>query len=285
MQCVIRSQIPQLTIRFRDYLRGKYHIELRLREERLSSGETEFCGDFDETSPQFTLVAEEANLFIQNPLAERYQQASWENGDTRTLRYVKVKEQPDPHHYWSRWNNIKFTIFITALCAIIFLLEELGYDQQIMAYAHYPIYWGDETEYWRYFSHAFVHLSPLHILFNLSWWWIFGGAIERHFGSLKLIGLFLIAALISGITQNWASGPLFFGLSGVVYAVMGFVFALDKFGATQGTVLPKGFFTMLIVGIALGFASPLIGIKMGNAAHISGLIVGLILGFLQAKVR
>ena len=283
MQCVIRSHSSKLTIGFRDYLRGKYGLELHLSKEILSDGTVEFCGYFDDNAPAFLLVKKEVDLFLQNPFDERYQQASWENGDTKTVQYSMHK--PSLSRYLLIWNSAKVTVLVTALCTLIFAFEWLGYDQQIMIFTHYPAYLGEETEYWRYISHVFVHLSPLHILFNLSWWWIFGGAIERHLGSLKLIGLFLTAALISGIAQNWASGPAFFGLSGVVYAVMGFVFAVDKFGATQGTVLPKGFFTMLIVGIALGFASPLIGIKMGNAAHISGLIVGLILGFLQAKVR
>ncbi len=40
---------------------------------------------------------------------------------------------------------------------------------------------------------------------------------------------------------------------------------------------------MLLVGIGFGFISPLIDIQMGNSAHISGLVVGLAYGFLQAK--
>ena len=40
---------------------------------------------------------------------------------------------------------------------------------------------------------------------------------------------------------------------------------------------------MLIVGIILGFVSPLIDIEMGNAAHIAGLISGLLFGFFQTK--
>lgn len=40
---------------------------------------------------------------------------------------------------------------------------------------------------------------------------------------------------------------------------------------------------MLLVGIALGFISPLFGVEMGNAAHISGLIVGLIWDLLIAN--
>ncbi len=40
---------------------------------------------------------------------------------------------------------------------------------------------------------------------------------------------------------------------------------------------------MLIVGIVSGFISPLFGVEMGNTAHITGLIVGLLLGWATIK--
>lgn len=148
---------------------------------------------------------------------------------------------------------------------------------------HYPAYPEQEGQIWRYVTHSLVHLSLWHIAFNLLWWWIFADMIERKFGSGKLILLYLLSAVISGVAQNFASGPAFFGLSGVVYAVLGFVFGVDRFGKSEPFNLPQGFFNMLLVGIGFGFISPLIDIQMGNSAHISGLIVGLAYGFLQAK--
>jgi membrane associated rhomboid family serine protease len=37
-----------------------------------------------------------------------------------------------------------------------------------------------EFEVWRYFSHALMHFSLMHILFNLLWWWYLGGAVEKR---------------------------------------------------------------------------------------------------------
>lgn len=34
-------------------------------------------------------------------------------------------------------------------------------------------------EFWRYFTHALMHFSLMHILFNLLWWWYLGGAVEN----------------------------------------------------------------------------------------------------------
>ncbi|WP_439327950.1 rhomboid family intramembrane serine protease [Lonepinella sp. BR2357] len=185
-----------------------------------------------------------------------------------------------------RSHPAKFTLFITALCVILYAISNtLDMESEVLLNAtHFPAEPVEQQDYWRYLTHTLMHLSVAHIGFNLAWWWLFGGAIEKTFGSLTLILLYLIAGVGSGLAQNWASGPWFFGLSGVVYAVMGFVFCVDKFGQHRQFDLPEGFFSMLLVGIAFGFISPFIGIEMGNAAHISGLIIGLIFGFLRAKM-
>ena len=79
-----------------------------------------------------------------------------------------------------------------------------------------------QFDVWRYFTHALMHFSVMHILFNLLWWWYLGGAVEKRLGSGKLIVITLISALLSGYVQHKFSGPWFGGLSGVVYALMGY---------------------------------------------------------------
>lgn len=285
MQRLMRSELPIFCIKFRDYVRAKYRQELVLTEEVEAHGLPVTALYLPENSPHFEQIIEDYHIFIAEPMHERYEQASWQSGDTSPNRAsYSLKD------LWrfSRMDlnglkNAKFTVFLTALCILIYLFGLFGWDEEIMEFSHYPAFIDEDWQLWRYISHSLVHLSPLHILFNLTWWWIFAGAIERKFGTGKLIGLFFVAAIISGIGQNIASGPAFFGLSGVIYAVLGFVFCVDKFSSQTSFDLPLGFFNMLLVGIAFGFISPLIGINMGNTAHISGLIVGLLFGFLQAK--
>ncbi|MCQ9123738.1 rhomboid family intramembrane serine protease [Rodentibacter caecimuris] len=172
---------------------------------------------------------------------------------------------------------------ITAICVIVYLLQQLGFEESIMEIFHYPVYFDQDGELWRYITHTFVHLSNIHIIANLSWFWLFGSVIERYFGGGKLFLIFLVSAIVSGIVQNYFSGAGFFGLSGVVYAVLGYVFVVDKLNANIFN-LPKGFFTMLLVGLIFGFISPLFNIYIGNAAHISGFIVGLFWGFIDSKI-
>lgn len=283
MQRLFGTEIRNLAWGFRDYVRAEYKVELILREETDRYGMKILSVYLPDNSPHTYSIQQETKRYLTNPFDTKYHQASWTDGDTKTVEMITPTVSRI--QTLTGWRQIKFTVFLTALCLLIYLFEITGYEQSIMLFSHYPAEFGEDQQFWRYFSHTLVHLSPLHILFNLCWWWIFAGAIERHLGAFALITLYFLSGVISGVAQNCASGPAFFGLSGVVYAVMGFVFTADKFGKTQGTLLPQGFFTMLVIGILFGFVSPLIGVQMGNAAHISGLITGLICGFLYTKTR
>ena len=67
-------------------------------------------------------------------------------------------------------------------------------------------------------------ISPRCIsLFNLMWWWYLGGQMEKRLGAGKLFVLAVVSAFFSGWAQSLFSGALFGGLSGVVYALMGYV--------------------------------------------------------------
>ena len=176
-----------------------------------------------------------------------------------------------------------FTALVCTVCLLLYLLWLTPYQEALFLLAHYPAEAGEERQGWRYLSHTLIHLSEWHILFNLLWWWQFAGLIERGLGSGKLIAIYLVAGAATGFAQNMVSGPLFFGLSGVVYAVLTYVFAVDRFSRIRPLNLPDGFFYSLLIGIGIGFVSPLFGVHMGNTAHISGLIIGLIWGLIDIK--
>lgn len=274
MQYLFDSEIRNFAFHFRDYILAKYQRNLSVQEISQQGKPAIFAVFADENDPLFSKIEQEAQAFLQDPTHSRYQQASWETGKIEQADENKVRWK---FPQFSQWKQQKFTVFLTALCLIIYLFQLLGFNQDILLATHYPDGYAEQSELWRYSTHSLVHLSPWHITFNLVWWWIFAGKIEQKFGTATLVLLYLLSAFISGFAQNMASGPAFFGLSGVVYAVLGYVLVLDKFSRQPPFHLPQGFFTMLLVGIAFGFVSPLIGVSMGNTAHIAGLLTGVVL--------
>lgn len=273
MQRLFGSEISNFAFYFRDYIAQKYQVPLEVKEEQTKYG-IMLAVYVAEDCPLLSQIEQERDEFLKRPFDAMYQQASWETGKIEQTDENKVRWK---FPQFSQWKQQKFTVFLTALCLIIYLFQLLGFNQEILLATHYPEGYIEQSELWRYFTHSLVHLSPWHITFNLVWWWIFAGKIEQKFGTATLVLLYLLSAFISGFAQNIASGPAFFGLSGVVYAVLGYVLVFDKFSRLHPFHLPQGFFTMLLVGIAFGFISPLIGVSMGNTAHITGLLSGIVL--------
>ena len=56
---------------------------------------------------------------------------------------------------------------ITALCAAVYLLQQIGFEAPIMQAFHYPLDFQD-WQLWRYVTHSLVHLSNVHIVANLA---------------------------------------------------------------------------------------------------------------------
>src|SRR5690606_13388074 len=70
---------------------------------------------------------------------------------------------------------------------------------------------------------VFVHFDFFHIAFNLLFFSAFSSKIEKSSGSIFLIIFILISALISTSAQLFFSGTTGIGISGVVFAMIGFL--------------------------------------------------------------
>ena len=111
--------------------------------------------------------------------------------------------------------------------------------------------------------------------------------MEKRLGSGKLIVLTLISALLSGFIQHKFGGPWFGGLSGVVYALMGYVWLRGERDPQSGIYLQRGLMTFALIWIIAGWFD-LFGMAIANGAHVAGLAVGLAMAFadtLNARKR
>ncbi|RAU17660.1 rhomboid family intramembrane serine protease [Nitrincola tibetensis] len=135
-------------------------------------------------------------------------------------------------------------------------------------------------EWWRFFSPMFMHFSMLHLVFNLLWIWVVGTRIEQSQGPVWLLVIVLISGGLSNLAQFLVSGPLFGGMSGVVYAVLGYAWLWDRMQLRPRFYLPQGLMGFMVVWLLLGYTGLLGLIGFGaiaNTAHLVGLLVGLLL--------
>ena len=128
-----------------------------------------------------------------------------------------------------------------------------------------------------------MHFSIAHIAFNLLWWWQFGGDIEKKLGSGKLLQIFVLSAALSGAAQYWVEGANFGGLSGVVYALMGYLWVIGWRRPDKGLFIPRPLVVFMLAWLVLGFVQPFMAIA--NSAHLVGLLAGCGLAALEGRKK
>lgn len=130
-------------------------------------------------------------------------------------------------------------------------------------------------EYYRIITATFTHYSIIHLLCNMYALYIIGSQIEGFYGKTK----YLLIYLFSGITGSLLSLTFLtdggtIGASGSIFGLLG---ALLVFGyhyrVYLGTTLNSQIIPIILLNLSLGFV--INGID--NAAHIGGLIGGILL--------
>lgn len=227
---------------------------------------------------QAARVQTELARFMENPADPRYLAASWQSGQTNSgLHYRRF-----PFLATLRENAGPFTLGILVITILVFLLMSIIGDQPVMIWLAWPYDPSLKFDVWRYFTHALMHFSVLHILFNLLWWWYLGGTVEKRLGSGKLVVITVISALLSGFVQYHFSGPWFGGLSGVVYALMGYAWLRGERDPQSGVFLPRGLIGFALIWLIAGWFD-LFGMSIANGAHVAGLLVGLAMAFVDSQ--
>lgn len=220
--------------------------------------------------------------FLRQPRHPKYQQAAWESGEQVAL-------------HPSRTNNLKIgnlmnwakeaplAASVLFICTLVYALSWLGFFGYVEQYLKMqPFGQLQQThEYWRLITPAFIHFSAIHFIFNVLWWSMIGSQIERIFGFSMLLVVFLVSAAASNLAQAIVSGPAFGGLSGVVYAVLGFAWWIGWLKPSWGLYIPKSIVIFMLIWLVLGYTDVL-WVNMANTAHTVGLVSGCLIAAVLA---
>lgn len=197
--------------------------------------------------------------------------------------------------------RLPVTVALILLSVVATLLINFGADANWLGRLSFSpfdirgneIYYSDLSElfaageYWRFVSPIFLHFSMLHILFNLLWIWVIGRRIEQVQGGLVLFGLAFFSGVASNLSQYLVSGPLFGGMSGVVFAVLAYSWVWDRLHRPIFFV-PPALMGFMLFWLALGYSGALEFMGLGaiaNTAHLVGLVSGLIWAALMGLIR
>lgn len=135
-----------------------------------------------------------------------------------------------------------------------------------------------EGQVWRLITPIFVHMGLQHLAFDMYALYVLGGLVESRQGPGKLLWLVLVLGVVSNVGQYYHDGPLFGGMSGVVYGLFGYAWIRGKVDPSSGYYLDP-----ITIALMLGWyflcLFNVIGL-IANAAHTSGLVLGMLWGAL-----
>lgn len=231
------------------------------------------------TTGQQQVAQHEFEQFIANPNHPKYLAASWTNANpqisaaTHSAANVEMLVNFISH-------SGPVTLITFGIAIVVYLSYILGFNFLYQGLAFFPtLELAQLSQIWRFFTPTLLHFSTLHILFNLVMWWYLGGLTENKVSSSKLLAILLLASIFPNIVQYLMTGPAFGGLSGVVYALVGYVWLRNP---KVGLYLPPAYIGFMLVWLVLGFFD-LMGLKVANGAHVGGLIVGCLMALLDNK--
>lgn len=132
---------------------------------------------------------------------------------------------------------------------------------------------------WGLLGSIFIHAGVLHLMFNCYWVWLFGRLMERELGSLRFLLFFLGTAVFSSIAElAWAGQPGV-GMSGVAYALFGFLLVNPSRHADFRRVLSGNIRLLMLGWLVACFVLTYTGVlNVANFAHLGGFVSGGLVG-------
>ncbi|WP_299236476.1 rhomboid family intramembrane serine protease [uncultured Halomonas sp.] len=219
----------------------------------------------------------------------------WQRGEPMTVD--TTSRRPDrAGTLLSVWRQAPLTTATLGLCLLVFAAMALFGDLVIALLAIVPLGISPagtlsvgslsdvlaSGQVWRLLSPAFLHFGWMHLIFNMLWLWYFGRQVEALQGSRRMLTILLAAGIGANLAQYAAGTALFGGMSGVDFALLGYVWLMSRRAPGSGFFVPQMLvvfmlgwmlFTMTDMATTVGFGN------VANEAHLGGLVVGLALGW------
>jgi TPR repeat protein/membrane associated rhomboid family serine protease len=196
-------------------------------------------------------------------------------------------------HFYAATRRVWVTYALMGLNCLVFLLMGLQSSNLVQPHVATLLDWGGNWGpltatgggWWRLLANAFLHFTVFHLLCNMFALWQAGLLAERLFGNWFFLAVYLGAALASSLTSlNWHPDVISAGASGAVFGVYG---ALLGYLVRQRGAVPRRIWASLgktiLAFVAFNLFYGLTQLKVDNAAHVGGLLAGLLLGWVAAR--
>lgn len=173
------------------------------------------------------------------------------------------------------------TIILSAIIVIVFILMTLAggstKSQNLILFGAKVNQLILRGEVWRLLTSMFIHIGFMHLAFNLYALWILGTFGEECFGHWRFLLIYILSGLGGSLASFIFTDALSAGASGAIFGLLG---ALVSYAWKKPKLWRSGFGKNLIVIIAINLILGILQPQIDIYAHIGGMLIGLLLGFL-----
>ncbi|MBS4217150.1 rhomboid family intramembrane serine protease [Bacillus sp. FJAT-49711] len=219
-------------------------------------------------------IGEALNTHIDFTVKEEY-----EDGEVFILRQGVLKKAAvingEEERSLFEFTKPRFTYFFMVFQLLIFLIMEANggttNSETLIKYGakFNPLILNGE--WWRFITPIFIHIGVLHIAMNTLALYYLGTAVEKMFGHLRFIWIYLFSGFIGTVASFVFSPSISAGASGAIFGCFGALLYLG-FAYPQVFFRTIGMNVIFVIIINLIFGFTISGID--NAGHIGGLIGG-----------
>lgn len=174
--------------------------------------------------------------------------------------------------------NARITLGFVLICFVATLLGVITDGKSTyVVFMTYRSSLMNPMTYIRLFTHILGHSGWSHFIGNASYILLLGPMLEEKYGSIKLLEVIVITALVTGLLNYiffWNVGLC--GASGVVFA---FIILASFTGFKEGEI-PLTFILVAIIFIGQQVYEGIrVNDNISNMAHIVGGIIGACVGY------
>ena len=135
-----------------------------------------------------------------------------------------------------------------------------------------------DGQWWRLFTSIFLHIGIFHLLMNTIALLYIGLLLEPRLGKTRLISSYVLTGIVASATSLWWHDlTISAGASGAIFGLYGVFLAL-----LTTNLIEKHLRSALLISIAsfVGY-NLILGLQgnIDNAAHIGGLLSGIVIGY------
>lgn len=130
-------------------------------------------------------------------------------------------------------------------------------------------------DYYRLFTSMFLHIGILHLLCNMYSLYIIGKEVENVFGKVKYLIIYLLSGIAGSILSlAFNHNTICAGASGAIFGLLGALLYFGYYYRTYlGATLTRSIIPVIVLNLIIGFTS----FGIDNAAHIGGLVGGILI--------